>query len=131
MKPNLFIINNGQVIELDYIPGPDLGATPQGTINISYQKLVEILGQPNGEADGEVDAKWVVYTPRGIVVIQNWRDGKNFMGEKGLPIEKINHWKIKAHSENPIGWLSETLGVPVKKIGERVGFLRAIHNILH
>ena len=32
-----------------------------GNVKISYQKLVDVLGQPNGEADDKSDAKWLVW----------------------------------------------------------------------
>jgi len=116
MKLNIFITGNDQAQELDFIPGSEFGTMPQGTVNISYQRLVEILGKFNGEVDDKVDAKWIVYTPHGVAVIHNWKNGQNYLGRKGLSVEKINHWHIKAHSENPVSWLTKTLGVSAKKL---------------
>jgi len=76
------------------------GLNPDGTylmgrIDIEYNKLVSLLGEPT-DADGhKVDAQWEIQFEDGLVAtIYNWKDGKNYKGEKGLDVTEITDWHI-------------------------------------
>ena len=73
---------------------PD-GTCLQGYLNATYQKIVDRYGSPI-EGDGyKTDAEWIIKWDDGIVrTIYNWKNGKNYLGESGLPIENITQWNI-------------------------------------
>lgn len=68
----------------------------QGKITAFYSELVKVFGEPNAENDGyKTDAEWEVEFEDGTyATIYNWKDGKNYCGEDGLPISKITDWHI-------------------------------------
>lgn len=66
-----------------------------GTITAKYQELVDLFGQPHGSDGYKSDAEWNVRFEDGTVAaIYNWKDGKNYCGEQGIPTEQITHWHI-------------------------------------
>lgn len=70
----------------------------QGKVNISYQKLVELFGEPirfdNYKSDDKSDAEWVVKYGDDVFTIYNWKDGINYAGEFGKNVEDITNWYI-------------------------------------
>ena len=88
------------------------GVHQQDVITVTYQKLVETFGQPNDETDGfKLDANWLIFTPAGVATIHNWKDGKNYLGDRGLEVEQITEWHICAHSTGPADWIKLALGL--------------------
>jgi hypothetical protein len=75
------------------------GSSLKGEIDIAYSHLVEVLGPPNDEGDGyKVDAEWVLEFPDGLIAtIYNYKTGRNYLGEEGLPVEQIRDWHIGGH----------------------------------
>lgn len=72
----------------------------QGYIKTSYADLVGCFGQPTCDGDGyKVDAEWVVTFADGVVAtIYNWKDGPNYCGAEGTPVEHITEWHIGGHN---------------------------------
>lgn len=65
-----------------------------------YADLVKVFGQPNGELKGiDVDAEWWGRIDGQVFAIYNYKTGRNFLGKRGLPVEKITEWHIGALSE--------------------------------
>ena len=77
------------------------GTSLQGYIDCSYEKLVEIFGEPTDDGDGyKADAEWVIRFEGEIVAtIYNYKDGQNYCGAKGTPVENITNWHIGGHQE--------------------------------
>ena len=75
------------------------GTSLQGGIDASYAELCDLFG---GHHDGDgykVDAEWYVQFADGTVAtIYNWKNGKNYCGESGKPLEQIRDWHIGGNS---------------------------------
>jgi len=71
----------------------------QGYIRTSYADLVGCFGAPTCDGDGyKVDAEWIITFADGVVAtIYNWKDGPNYCGEDGTPVEFIREWHIGGH----------------------------------
>ena len=71
------------------------GTSLQGEVTATYAELCDLFG---GHHDGDgykVDAEWYVQFDDGtIATIYNWKNGKNYEGENGLPLEQIRDWHI-------------------------------------
>jgi hypothetical protein len=77
------------------------GSSLQGYIDITYDQLVEIFGEPISEGDGyKVDAEWELMIDHTLVTIYNYKDGKNYNGEDGDAVEDIIEWHIGGHDES-------------------------------
>ncbi len=62
---------------------------------IPYREIVAVFGKQNAKNDGyKTDAEWEINTPAGKGTIYNYKDGKNYLGEKGCIIENITDWHI-------------------------------------
>jgi hypothetical protein len=71
-----------------------------GNIQTTYARLVEKFGQPIVGEDGDkVDAEWLIQFEDGTVAtIYNWKNGKCYNGDDGLPVEEIIDWNIGGFS---------------------------------
>ena len=76
------------------------GTSLKGYISCDYSSLVEMFGPPHSDGDGyKVDAEWMLEFSNGVVAtIYNWKDGHNYCGEDGLPVECITDWHIGGKS---------------------------------
>ena len=76
------------------------GTSLKGYITTDYSVLVEAFGPPHSDGDGyKVDAEWMLQFSNGVVArIYNWKDGVNYCGEHGLPVEDITEWHIGGKS---------------------------------
>ena len=70
------------------------GFSFKGVLVISYDNIVELIGEPN-PGDGEkTDASWLITFDGEPFEIYNWKDGKNYLGAEGLEVEDITNWHI-------------------------------------
>lgn len=79
-------------------------------LSVGYDRLVEALGEPERyDSSGmKVDAEWRVVdedTDRTLNV-WNYKNGPNYMGEDGTPVEDIDNWSAGGSQE-----LAEELGL--------------------
>lgn len=81
-------------------------------IQAEYYQLVELFGYPS-EGDGyKVDAEWTIKFDDGLIAtIYNWKNGKNYKGNIGLPKEKITHWHIGGKDERVVELIKNILGI--------------------
>ena len=94
----------------------DTGIDRMAEFCATYEQLVKTFGEPNYETDGYYfDVCWLIFTPEGVVKIHNWKDGKNYLGDKGLEVEKILQWEISGHSHQASDWVLLAL-----KLGQEV-----------
>ena len=86
---------------MELIMGGDIaGSSLQGYIDIHYEDLVRIFGEPNMPNDGyKVDAEWAGRIDGVFFTIYNYKDGLNYNGETGLPVEEITDWHIGGFSK--------------------------------
>ena len=71
------------------------GTCLQGEITATFKELTDLFGAYT-DADGyKVDAEWMVKFDDGTVAtIYNWKNGKNYCGEDGTPVEQITEWHV-------------------------------------
>lgn len=82
------------------------GTFLQGYATTSYQKMVELFGEPDCFDDDKSDAEWVIKDHKGrIFTIYNYKNGKNHCGKNGIPTDKIDRWNIGGHSANGVNIL--------------------------
>ncbi len=66
-----------------------------GTVTAAYRELVDLFGKPHGSDGYKSDAEWAIRFEDGTVAfIYNWKNGKNYCGEEGKPVEQITDWHI-------------------------------------
>ena len=71
------------------------GGCLNGEIDISYEKLVTLLGEPNCEGDGyKTDAEWAVSFEKETFAIYNYKTGRNYDPQYGDDVENIRDWHI-------------------------------------
>lgn len=81
---------------------PD-GTHLMGYIDIEYDKLVSLFGEPTDSDGYKVDAQWEIEFEDGLVAtIYNWKDGKNYNGEEGLDVTEITDWHIGGHEKDVV-----------------------------
>jgi hypothetical protein len=62
----------------------------QGFITATYEQLVQTFGEPFVDHDGyKIDVEWEV-APN--VYIYNWKNGCNYLGSNGTPVEDITEY---------------------------------------
>lgn len=74
-----------------------------GTVETTYQKLVELFGTPSPGGDGyKTDAEWIIRFEDGkIATIYNYKSGRNYLGDDGTPTEEITDWHVGGIHDNP------------------------------
>lgn len=76
------------------------GGCLNGYLDISYAKLVELLGEPNAGGDMyKTDAEWAIEFDGDHFSIYNYKDGKNYLGGDGLDVEDIRDWHIGGNNK--------------------------------
>ena len=72
-----------------------IGTSFQGYLDISYDDLCSIFGQPF-DGSYKVDKEWELLFEDGVVAtIYNYKDGVNYLGdEEGIPFELIRDWHV-------------------------------------
>ena len=87
-----------------------VGGCLNGYLDISYDKLVELLGKPNVENDGyKTDAEWCVSFDDIPFSIYNYKDGKSYNKVDGLNVEDIRNWNIGGRDKAKAKELAEYL----------------------
>jgi hypothetical protein len=79
------------------------GTSLVGIVTVDYVELVQLFGKPNPSDGYKVDAEWEIEFNDGVVgTIYNWKNGKNYLGPKGLPKNKIREWHIGGLDTNVV-----------------------------
>lgn len=82
----------------------------QGEIDISYQEIVNKLGPPTSEGDGyKVDAEWCGEIDDVPFTLYNYKDGHNYLGSDGEPVENIRSWHIGGYNNHVVPVLTKFL----------------------
>jgi hypothetical protein len=87
------------------------GTALLGGVDVSYQRIVDVFGQPN-EGDGyKVDAEWIIQFSDGLVAtIYNYKSGKNYNGNEGQKTEEITDWHIGGKDPKVVKRVTQLLG---------------------
>jgi len=80
-----------------------LGTSLVGEINVSYETLKRIFGNPKSGDGYKVDAEWEIEFEDGeVATIYNYKNGKNYNGRNGTPKTKIFDWHIGGRGEDDV-----------------------------
>ena len=74
------------------------GTCLQGQIFANYDDLVAAFGPPLAGDDYKTDAEWVVRVNNVVSTVYNWKNGRAYCGQDGIPIKKITQWNIGGRS---------------------------------
>jgi len=81
----------------------EYGTSLQGYIEISYDELVKLFGEPQASDGYKIDAEWIIKTSSGIVItIYNYKDGINYNGPEGTPTKDIINWHIGGKNQESV-----------------------------
>lgn len=73
------------------------GTCLQGTINTSYDRLVELFGQPiqMEETDGKVQVEWAIkFTDGTLATIYDWKEEKR--------ASSVTEWHVGGHTQHAL-----------------------------
>ncbi len=71
-----------------------------GKLNIQYQELVDIFGEPTNTHDDKIDAEWRFAFDGISLYIHNWKSGINYCGRLGgTPVEFITNWHVGGNNQ--------------------------------
>ncbi len=73
-----------------------MGTSLMGTMNITFNSLVDLFGDPGPGDDYKTDAEWIIKFEDGTVAtIYNYKNGYAYLGKHdGLHIVDITNWNI-------------------------------------
>jgi len=83
------------VIKFKKYKGSVVGTSLIGEIDVSYKQLVKVFGKPDKGDGYKTEAEWRLKFEDGtIATIYDYKSGKSYDPEYGLPVEKIRDWHI-------------------------------------
>ena len=90
------------------------GTSLVGIVNVPYRTLVTLFGEPMPGCDYKTDAEWAleIYTDYGdcvVATIYNWKNGKNYLGEEGTPVEEITRWNVGGHKTSAVSLVTAAI----------------------
>ncbi len=85
------------------------GTCLQGYVDVSYDRLVEVFGEPSDGDGYKVDAEWVLKIDGIICTIYNYKDGKNYLGSDGMTVKDIRDWYIGGFNKDAVTKVQEAL----------------------
>jgi hypothetical protein len=78
-------------------------------IGVSYAELVAAYGEP-AKGDGyKTDAQWVIRNGDVVATIYNYKDGPNYCGADGTPVEQIRDWHVGGFDRQAMYLVENTL----------------------
>lgn len=82
------------------------GTSFKGYLLATYQDLVTIFGEPITHTENyKVDAEWIIDTPHGVATIYNYKNGKAYLGDEGVPVEAICEWHVGGRNIEAYSWV--------------------------
>lgn len=96
--------------------GDGIGTHLQSELQVSYADLVKLFGEPEPhvKGDGKTDAEWhLTFQSFGqfeeVATIYNYKDGPNYLGAEGTPVEQIRDWHIGGRRGDVVGYIASML----------------------
>lgn len=87
------------------------GTSFKGYLYATYDQIIVLFGEPSSDGDGyKVDVEWIMDTPDGVATIYNYKDGKAYLGDSGIPTEKIYEWHIGGKNNQIYTWVKTKMG---------------------
>jgi hypothetical protein len=81
----------------------------QGYVTAKYSTLIALFGEAQVFASYKTDAEWDLMTPYGHATIYNYKDGKNYLGDEGLPTEEITDWHIGGANKDAVPFIQSII----------------------
>lgn len=76
------------------------GTHLQGYVTASYEVLCDIFGEPTDGDAFKIDAQWIVLFSNGVIAtIYNYKNGHNYCGAAGIPVQQIKEWHVGGASK--------------------------------
>lgn len=86
------------------------GSCLQGHVTASFSELKAVFGEPHESDEYKSDAGWDLRFGDGtIATIYNWKDGPNYNGKDGTPVEQITDWHVGGFDQKAVGHVEVTL----------------------
>lgn len=106
------------------------GSSLLGVIEATYERLVEMFGEPF-KGDGEkTDAEWQILLDNGHpVAIYNYKDGFAYNGASGKLIKDITDWHVGGHYEDDLQVVEELVEGPKSFVFEARLVGRSVEDI--
>jgi hypothetical protein len=87
------------------------GTSLAGHVETTFAELVSVFGEPI-DGDDKTDAEWLVEFEDGtLATIYNYKDGINYNGEDGTPVEYITDWHVGGKNGNSVKRVLEALRI--------------------
>lgn len=84
------------------------GTSFKGYLLATYQDLLDVFGEPITDKDNcKVDVEWIIDTPHGIATIYNYKNGKAYLGDRGLPVEMMCEWHVGGNNIEAYQWVKK------------------------
>jgi hypothetical protein len=91
------------------------GTSFKSYVYATYEQLVKCFGKPTTNGDNyKVDIEWIIETPHGVATIYNYKNGKAYLGNKGLELKQITEWHVGGSN-------SDSYVLIKKRIEETIG----------
>lgn len=93
------------------------GTSLQGYVTADYDVLAAMFGEPMDGDGYKVDAEWHVrFQPSNLVAtIYNWKNGRNYLGRDGLPVQSITEWNIGGSSQHVVSMVQTAIKQALEK----------------
>ena len=97
----------------------------RGLLHTSYEDLVTVFGEPLDGDGYKTDVQWKleIFTNSKktyIGRIYNYKNGKNFLGDKGFENENIDTWLVSSSGINAIPYIEKYLERRMKSLKPKV-----------
>lgn len=82
------------------------GTSFQGYVNVHYNQLVEMFGEPCTNPDNrKTDVEWIISTPYGPATIYNYKNGYSYLGLSGLKLDEMDEWHVGGKNAESYDWI--------------------------
>ena len=100
-----------------------------GYVDARYGILKRAFGEPTGGCD-KSDAEWLLEFEDGkVATIYNYKDGYNYCGSGGLPVQRITSWHIGGHDAIVGERVQELVRAMEERFPKRQKKIRDFHKI--
>lgn len=92
------------------------GTSLLGEIEVTYNQLVQVFGKgsTNFIDDYKSDIGWLIKFEDGTIAdVYNWKDGYNYNGQDGLPVQQITDWHIGGKDPKALENVKIALGLKI------------------
>ena len=80
-----------------------LGTHLVGIIETTYESIVSVFGEPSTFEGGKSDVEWqIIFDSKVVAVIYNWKNGKNYCGNKGIRAIDVTQWHVGGISSEAV-----------------------------